>query len=707
LVSNLEGCCAKTAAAAASAILSRQLDSHVDKASVLDMAYEEYCQRLEAGAAFDPEAFCARFPGYQSSLRRLIVTHHCLEGVKQPTAEELPRRWPEPGDTFLGFALLGELGRGAFARVFLATEAALGDRPVAVKISMQGAGEAETLGRLRHPNIVPVFSVQKEELTGLTVICMPYLGGATLCDVLDRAFARPEPPEHASLILQAAQDCQHSWASLIDAPPPATVLQEGSYVEGLCYLAAQLLDALDFIHRLRVRHGDLKPSNVLVTPDGRALLLDFNLSADERRIEQRLGGTLAYMAPEQLRLVAQGSELSVAAVDARADLFSFGVILYELLTGAHPFGPLTLNASASEQCRQLLGRQRRGPKSLREVRPQVSPNLARVIEQCLALDPADRPAFAAELARAIRPGRFGRRWAARWASHHVAAILSACLLLLAMLVASYVLPARPSALERGRTALGSGRYEQAVRLLTEVLEAEPANAKARFTRGCAYQRLGRVDLALADYDAADKQTTDGRIKACLGYCLNRINRHGAASGYYEQAIQTGFGSPEVFNNLGYSYLNLDDLPKAKAALDLAVLRDSSLQAAFYNRALAEIGLALKRPNPAKKQIAEAVKDVRTAIRLGENGNVTSDLYLDAAHICAIAAEQDDEHRDPALRYLEIAIGLGQDPQALLDDANLLALRKDPRFLALVKQPAPPMSSRRNLRLLDLSERVRE
>ena len=187
----------------ARAALSRHPKLKAEKSVVLDLAYEEYCVREESGQAPDPDEFCERFPTYKASLRRLIEAHRLLEDNSYLLAAGQPVRWPEPGETFLGYHLVSELGRGAFARVFLATEPALGGRQVAVKVSLQGAAEAETLGRLNHPNIVPVHSVREEQPSGLTVVCMPYLGSATLCDVLDKAGSADTRSSRARTILDA------------------------------------------------------------------------------------------------------------------------------------------------------------------------------------------------------------------------------------------------------------------------------------------------------------------------------------------------------------------------------------------------------------------------------------------------------------------------------------------------------------------------
>src|SRR6202034_3146989 len=120
----------------------------------------------------------------------------------------------------------------------------------------------------------------------------------------------------------------------------ASGLRTCSYTDGVTAIGQQLAEALHFIHQRGICHLDLKPSNVLMTPDGRPMILDFNLSADAQAPDMRLGGTLAYMSPEQLLVSENPSGGDRSLVDSRTDLYSLGVMLYELLTGQHPFGPL-------------------------------------------------------------------------------------------------------------------------------------------------------------------------------------------------------------------------------------------------------------------------------------------------------------------------------------------------------------------------------
>jgi tetratricopeptide (TPR) repeat protein len=653
------------------------------KPVALDLAYEDYCQRLEAGEALDPNAFCARFPSFQTSLRRLLEAHHFVAENSHLLADFQPVPWPEAGESFLGFVLARELGRGAFARVFLATEPALGQRQVAVKISLHGAAEAETLGRFNHPNIVPVHSVQTDPASGLTVVCMPYLGCATLCDVLDHAFAHPDRPAAARVILDAAQDPS---APAADRASPAALLCRGTYVDGICHLAAQLTDALASVHALGICHRDLKPSNVLLTPDGRPMLLDFNLSGDRQAPDARLGGTLPYMAPEQLLATDPDRPPDAGLIDARSDLFSLGMIVYELLTGTFPFGPIPLELPSQELRQHLLERQRSGLRPVRLANPHVDRARARLIERCLAYDPKDRPQSAAEVAVALRHSLSRLQRARRWAVVHWRKVLAASIPVAAVCAASGALlsseaehPAELHVvsqpvgaqwhLKQGQDAYDQGRYQETIEHCDRALKAEPKLASALLLEGRAYQQLGDFRKALDDYEAADQRAPDGQTKARMGYCWNRRKRHAEAIEQYNKAIAAGLELAAVYNNLGYSYLQVSQLDKAVECLDKAVRLDPRLQAAYHNRARA-CGLRALHGND-RAIPSQVLQDIDKAWALGPK---TMELADHAAWLYAEAARQDKSRLPFALNYVAEAIRRGKNPQIVAKDPTFDVFR---------------------------------
>src|SRR5581483_3783631 len=203
-----------------------------------------------------------------------------------------------------------------------------------------------------------------------------FLGGTTLLDVINALStgAATLPTRAAALLAAAADD---RWPA-DSAAPPARAFRRGSYADGVVYLGERLASALAYVHDRGILHRDLKPSNVLLCPNGEPVLIDFNLALDRTTAEHRIGGTLPYMPPEQLEAMARHRRGDRAPLDARSDLFGLGVVLYELLTGAHPFGPVPLRLKTNEALAFLLDRQRQGPQSLRAKNPAVDPDLERV-----------------------------------------------------------------------------------------------------------------------------------------------------------------------------------------------------------------------------------------------------------------------------------------------------------------------------------------
>ena len=324
---------------------------------------------------------------------------------------------PKVGDEFAGFRLIGELGSGTFGRVYLARQGDLADRPVALKVSTGCFAESQKLARLQHTNIVPVYSFHRAG--DLQAVCMPYFGSTTLGGVLDdlgqrrtlpasgkglvstltsrrnrsgvRPAVAPVAPVAPSRIVEGRPE------PAADGPATLTTLRmlEGlTYVEAALWIGGRLAEGLAHAHDRGVLHRDLKPANVLLTDEGQPMLLDFNLSENIQAAGAagaRVGGTLPYMAPEHLTAYLGRP----AVVDARSDLYSLGVLLYELLTGRCPFekpgGPL-------ERVLPIMIEDRlRPPPSARSLNPGATPAVESILRRCLEPDPARRYQTAREL----------------------------------------------------------------------------------------------------------------------------------------------------------------------------------------------------------------------------------------------------------------------------------------------------------------------
>ncbi len=328
---------------------------------------------------------------------------------------------PAVGTDFLGFHLIAELGRGAFGTVFLARQGELADRPVALKISSDILAESRTLAQLQHTNIVPVYSVH--HASPFHAVCMPFLGTVTLADVLRSLRGQESLPATAEALMQTVNQCKSTTRqggfpeasgrrstvpSQVDEAqshgptagrPEATAgcwkaLEGFSYVQAVLWVTARLADGLAHAHERGILHRDLKPANVLLTDDGQPLLLDFNLAEDtKRRAYAGVGGTLPYMAPEQLEALQGGAD----PVDARSDLYSLGVVLYELLTTRHPF-PLPKGPVVHARLPgRMAAERRRAVPEVRRWNPAVTPAVESIVRHCLEADPARRYQSAAQL----------------------------------------------------------------------------------------------------------------------------------------------------------------------------------------------------------------------------------------------------------------------------------------------------------------------
>ncbi|MFC4124323.1 serine/threonine-protein kinase [Nocardia rhizosphaerae] len=301
------------------------------------------------------------------------------------------------------FELLTELGAGAFARVFLARQRSM-QRLVAVKISADSGSEPQTLAQLDHDFIVRVFDQQVIELPvdgspPLRLLYMQFLPGGTLLGVLRWVRATP-PAERSGLLLLDAVDAAMEEKGEI-RPTDSTVRAELaalSWPETVAWLGSRLAAALAHAADHGVLHRDVKPANVLLTAEGVPKLADFNISFS-RSIDTSpvsyFGGSLSYMSPEQLEACHPGHARTAADLDTRADIYSLGVLLWELLTGSKPFDDTTVpidDLRPEIALDAALERRYDGiaAPALDQVPDDCPAALRRVLLTCLEPDRADR-----------------------------------------------------------------------------------------------------------------------------------------------------------------------------------------------------------------------------------------------------------------------------------------------------------------------------
>lgn len=638
----------------AAAALRDHPELNSSKSIALDLAYEEYCQRREAGEAIDPEAFADRFASFRHTLRRLLSIHSCLSAPAGSKAIPVLL----PGQRYLDFRILDELGRGAFATVYLAEQVTVGNRLVAIKVAAEAADEANLLGKLSHPNIVPIHFVARDPATGCAVICMPYAGRATLCDVLDVVFASDPPRLQAAVAQQATQP-----AGLQPGPDRSSTPGRagGSYLDAVLRIGVQLADALAHAHAQGIVHRDLKPSNVLIDFAGRPLILDFNLSSDAASELASLGGTLPYMPPEQAAAIVAGRP-DDTTVDARSDVFALGAILYELLCGEPPLHTGCEPLSATNLDAHLAAWRAIDLAAVRRAAVIRDEPVLRIVARCLSFDPAERPQTAAELRQLLEGQLSAARRLGRWGAAHRPAVTCGVALLMAVAAfCGYAVATRdPYPVRELQAALADvddGRLAEAGERLNALVRADKTFWEARLARARWYAQSGEVSLAFDDYNALHQHQPTALTAACKGYCMGMLSHHDAAITFDEEAIRTGLASPAVLSNLGWSLSKLSRLPEARSHLSRALEENADFQPALLNRGT----VGVQESFAADAAIPAALADLQRAIELGP---ISGELYLDLAMLYAIQTRQGADASEQVARNLQLAIDNGLDPAGI-------------------------------------------
>ncbi len=377
-----------------------------DAASVL---YEDLLQRRLRGQDTGSYDYGRRFPEHEKSLAGLVSHGALLRSLGAHSGSTgAGLSLPNVGDQLFGFRLLQELGHGAFARVFLAKQGELADRAVVLKVSAIEGTEPQTLAQLQHTHIVPIYSVHEDARAGLRAVCMPYFGGASLSQVLEQVWAGSAAPARGDEFVRAL--------TKVEAPPPAgpqaaparatarDQLAATTYARVAAWLVARLAEGLQHAHDRGVLHRDIKPSNVLVGADGQPLLLDFNVSQemDGDAAHATLGGTVAYMSPEHLQALLARREELARQVDRRSDLYSLGMVLYEMLAGQKPFEQTGTYSVPNLRIQAMALERAKTTPSLRARRPDLPWGLESIVRKCLAPDPAQRYQQAGHLAEDLQ-----------------------------------------------------------------------------------------------------------------------------------------------------------------------------------------------------------------------------------------------------------------------------------------------------------------
>lgn len=335
----------------------------------LDLIYGEILQREQLGETLDETEFVKRFPGLEEEIGRQFQVHRAIESSNTGLRHDTP--YGSDGDAFgteptdqglvsqlsiAGFEVIEIIGRGGSGIAFKARDLNLG-RMVAIKLinsvlSLDDESrsrfirEAESAASLQHPSIVSVYQIGKTE-TGVPFLVMALVEGDSL---VSKVRSGPVPAKEAVELL------------------------------------IPIVEAVSYANQKGIVHRDIKPGNILLDEGGNPFVCDFGLA---KRIDAEYSmnvtgsivGTPAYMPPEQ----ARGE-----SVDGRTDVYSLGVLLYELLSGRNPFQA----SSIWETLQHVLTND---AVLLRQLNPSLDQDLETICQRCMEKSPSARYGSAQEL----------------------------------------------------------------------------------------------------------------------------------------------------------------------------------------------------------------------------------------------------------------------------------------------------------------------
>ncbi|MCL4204332.1 MAG: protein kinase [Pirellulaceae bacterium] len=499
----------------------------------IEQVAEEYLERRRHGEKPSVDEYARRYPELADEIRELFPTlamlEDCASAGGKPTGSPPGDDWRLLSEPIGEYRIIREIGRGGMGVVYEAEHQTL-RRRVALKLLPRDAAahpsslarflrEARAAGRMHHSNIVSVFEVGVHH--DRHFYAMQYIHGQNLDAVIEelrqlRRLERTRQGLDATQPDQVASDPRGELGRTVAgdlltgefrqpreedaAEPPVSTSSEFTkdgnsnegYFQRVARVGLQVAEALDYAHRHGILHRDIKPSNLILDTSGTVWVTDFGLAKQEGDDFTHTGdvvGTLRYMAPE--RLQGRG--------DARSDLYSLGLTLYELIT----LRPALDSSDRAGLIRQI---ESDNPPPLRQLAPQVPRDLETIVLKTIEKSPAHRYRSAAELAEDLRlfladRPILARRslWAERvwrWCRRNpVPALLASCVGALLLLLAV------------GSLAFAVLATRQSQRLATETRRAIQAEEQAVLAKDEAVRRL---------YEARLGQARAGRWSARLG-----------------------------------------------------------------------------------------------------------------------------------------------------------------------------------------------
>ncbi len=362
----------------------KQLPSDEHTEYIAELA-DEFSQHLRDGNPLDVDAMIEQKPEVGDEVAEILETAAMLERMREQQilaagGPAIGRRVPD----HLGeFEIVREIGRGGMGIVFEAVQQPL-NRRVAVKVLPNAAlwdvrsiarfrREAETAARLHHSHIVPVFGVGQQD--GCHFYAMQFIEGETLAALIESGKKGKPKRERGAVAI-----AESTFRSRFGLP-----LEKDAYQRSIAEMISEAADALDYAHSKGTLHRDIKPSNLLLDLHGHLWIADFGLAlpVDDwpGNHTETVAGTPHYMAPEQFD----------GQPEQRSDVYSLGLVLFELLTLQSAFGSANVRRNVSRQV-----------PPLRSIDRAIPNDLETIVLKATELEPSDRFANAGDFAEDLR-----------------------------------------------------------------------------------------------------------------------------------------------------------------------------------------------------------------------------------------------------------------------------------------------------------------
>jgi serine/threonine protein kinase len=530
--------------------------------------------------------YCNKYPPLKESLEQKYRVVRALEEAF--TEEDLAGT--EVGE----FVIVEEIGRGGMGVVYLALQQSL-SRYVALKVLPLGftldsgsikrfRSEAQVIARFNHPNIVPVYSTGKEK--GIYYIAMALIPGLSLNKVLDSLRYFPAHKWTAATVrdiicthpdfmrINVGTDNTGKPDSIIVARDPSFWNQPyPSFVLTIC---AEIADALSYAHRNGVCHGDLKPSNIMLSCGGTPIIVDFGLAKDMYSFRsthsQDFLGTIAYASPEQV---------TRNIISPKSDIWSLGVTMYEMFSLSQPFRSNNVAGTIDKILKS-------DPQLLRAEVKRFPKDAEAIVFKCLE-KVADKRYDRAELVRedinnflhskpilARSVGNLGRslKWIRR---NRLVSMLSGILLIL-LIIALY--GSLSFLMIRGSRYVDEQKFPEAI---------------------YSYE----LALKLVNLPLFSKKTK-ADVLAGMGYAWSEMGEDEKAINFYKRALQVETNYVPALTGIGDVYFDLGLYDKTIAFYDKAISLSPEGRSSYYQR-----GKAYRE----KGSYREALQDFHRAIRI--------------------------------------------------------------------------------------------